>query len=146
VSADQPRRLFSYSVASALLDELRLIVQAMQGAKRSAERAQQQLQRVAPAMRGNGHAQQAEALERDLEAAVSELRARLDELQRIGVELKDIDLGLVDFPCLHNGRIVDMCWLVSEPAIAHWHERDAGFAGRQTLAPPADEEWSDGTL
>jgi hypothetical protein len=146
VSVDQPRRLFRYSAASALLDELRLIVRAMQGAKRAAEQAQQQLQRIAPAMRGNGHALQAQALERDIETAVNELRARLDELQRIGVELKDIDQGLLDFPCLHEGRVVDLCWMVSEPAIAHWHERDAGFAGRQRLERPTDDEWSDGTL
>jgi hypothetical protein len=146
VSATQPRRLFTYSAASALLDELRLIVHVMQGAKHAAEQAQRQLQRIAPSMRGNGHAAQAQELARDLEAAVSELRARLDELQHIGVELKDIDMGLLDFPCLHDGRVVDLCWMVSEPAIAHWHERDAGFAGRQRLVRPADDEWSDGTL
>ena len=98
MSADRPRRLFTYSEASELLEDLRLIVRAMQDAKHSAEQAQQQLQRIAPAMRGNGHALQAQALERDLETAVNELRARLDELQRIGVELKDIDQGLLDIP------------------------------------------------
>jgi hypothetical protein len=129
-----------------LLDELRRIVHAMQGAKHAAEQAQLQLQSIAPSMRGNGHATQAQELERDLAAAVSVLRARLDELQRIGAELKDIDMGLLDFPCLHEGRVVDLCWMVSEPAIDHWHERDAGFAGRQRLVRRADDEWSDGTL
>jgi len=64
-------------------------------------------------------------------------RARLRELARelfdLGVELKDPYEGLVDFPCLKDGREVCLCWKQGEPAVDHWHETDAGFAGRRPL-------------
>jgi hypothetical protein len=57
------------------------------------------------------------------------------ELEALGVEFKGFDLGLVDFPSEMNGRVVHLCWRLGEPAIQHWHEVGAGFAGRQPLTP-----------
>ena len=56
-----------------------------------------------------------------------------------GVELKDYFAGLVDFPSRREGRVVYLCWRFGEPAVAYWHELEAGFAGRQKLdgGPPA---------
>jgi hypothetical protein len=51
----------------------------------------------------------------------------------MGVELKDIEEGLVDFRSMRDGRIVYLCWRQGEDTIAFWHELDAGFAGRQPL-------------
>jgi hypothetical protein len=60
------------------------------------------------------------------------------ELRRLGVELKDYDTGLIDFPCWMNNRAVYLCWRLGEPEVSHWHELEAGFAGRQKLlANPA---------
>ena len=56
-----------------------------------------------------------------------------EELRKLGVELKDYFTGLIDFPCLMDGREVYLCWRLGEPEVAHWHELDAGFAGRQKL-------------
>jgi len=51
-----------------------------------------------------------------------------------GIELKDISRGLIDFPCLRDGRLVLLCWQLGEPeSIEWWHEAEAGFAGRQRL-------------
>ena len=58
-------------------------------------------------------------------------------LKDLGIEMKGRDVGLVDFPGEIGGRPVYLCWRLGEPAVAHWHERDAGFAGRQPLAPNA---------
>jgi len=62
---------------------------------------------------------------------------RLDELihkiQDLGVLIKDINTGLLDFPALRNGREVYLCWKYGEENIAFWHEVEAGFAGRQSV-------------
>jgi hypothetical protein len=57
--------------------------------------------------------------------------AQVEEL--LEIELKDISRGLIDFPSLMDGREVYLCWLLGEEEIGHWHEIDAGFAGRQSL-------------
>lgn len=54
-------------------------------------------------------------------------------LTEIGCELKDLDLGLVDFPSYLNGALVYLCWKRGEPRIEYWHPIDSGFAGRQPL-------------
>jgi hypothetical protein len=54
-------------------------------------------------------------------------------LTQIGCELKDLRLGLVDFPSYRNGQLVYLCWKRGEPRIEHWHELDTGFAGRKKL-------------
>lgn len=52
----------------------------------------------------------------------------------LGVQLKDYTRGLIDFPCMRDGRVVMLCWqLGEEDHILWWHETDAGFAGRQRL-------------
>jgi hypothetical protein len=55
------------------------------------------------------------------------------ELDDLGVELKGIDDGLIDFPTTREGRVVYLCWRLGEDEIGWWHETDGGFAGRQPL-------------
>src|SRR5947208_7374801 len=59
------------------------------------------------------------------------MREYLKELADLGIELKDFDTGLIDFPCWLDDREVCLCWRLGEPTIEHWHEIDAGFAGRR---------------
>lgn len=63
--------------------------------------------------------------------------ARLDELVRLiqasGAVLKDINMGLLDFPSLREGREVYLCWRYGEDSVEYWHDLDTGFAGRQRL-------------
>lgn len=62
---------------------------------------------------------------------------RLDFLLRqvrdLGVEVKDLTTGLVDFPALHEERVIYLCWKYGEARIEFWHELDAGFAGRKRI-------------
>jgi hypothetical protein len=58
----------------------------------------------------------------------------MEEVCSEGCHLKDVDSGLVDFPTLWEGREVYLCWKLGEPEVGHWHEIEAGFAGRQSLA------------
>lgn len=73
-------------------------------------------------------------LQRDIQSAARTIDGFVRELTDLGVEMKGFDVGLVDFPGEMGGHPVYLCWRLGEPAVAHWHERDAGFAGRQPLA------------
>ena len=62
---------------------------------------------------------------------------RLDELihkvQELGIHIKDLTSGLIDFPAWHEGREVDLCWQSGEDGVEYWHEIEAGFAGRRLI-------------
>lgn len=64
----------------------------------------------------------------------AQLRTHLDELGRLGCEVKDPDAGLVDFYAQRGEETVFLCWKVGEPAVAYWHTLEGGFASRQPLA------------
>jgi hypothetical protein len=70
--------------------------------------------------------------------AEQRLRDAFAEIDSIGVQVKDLDIGLLDFPCEVDGRTVLLCWKLGESAITHWHGTDEGFAGRK----PVDERIS----
>ena len=72
--------------------------------------------------------------DKEYETTMDRLSELVDELHAVGVELKDFELGLVDFPAIHEGRDVLLCWKRGEADIGHWHEIDAGLAGRQSVA------------
>jgi hypothetical protein len=67
--------------------------------------------------------------------ATLDLQRTIAELQAADIVVRDVVRGLVDFPALRegDGEEIYLCWLVDEPEIAHWHELDAGFAGRRRL-------------
>jgi hypothetical protein len=62
-----------------------------------------------------------------------ELRDGLIELQELGVVLRDLERGLVDFPALRDGDEIYLCWEEGEEEIRYWHEPETGFAGRKPL-------------
>ena len=57
----------------------------------------------------------------------------LAEITAMGVQVKDLDIGLLDFPCVVEGRMVLLCWKLGEETITHWHGVDEGFAGRTPI-------------
>lgn len=74
------------------------------------------------------------ALRRRVAHLADDVRAALADLAALGVECKGLDVGLIDFPAVIAGVPAYLCWQLGEPAVAWWHRRDAGFAGRQLLA------------
>ncbi len=74
------------------------------------------------------------SLQADFDRETDRLEKLIDELTRIGVELKDPGRALLDFPALHEGREILLCWKAGEETITHWHEREAGYAGRKPVA------------
>ena len=72
---------------------------------------------------------------RKAERAKAEQRAKdaLAEIDSIGVQVKDLDIGLLDFPCEVEGQIILLCWKLGEKSITHWHGTSEGFAGRKPI-------------
>lgn len=71
---------------------------------------------------------------RSVSEAFLDLRGAATELDAMDIVLRDLDRGLVDFPAIRDDEEVYLCWVESEEdAITHWHDVDAGFAGRQPL-------------
>jgi len=69
------------------------------------------------------------------EKAIQCVRDAMAEIDAIGVQVKDLEIGLLDFPCEVDGQVVLLCWKLGETAITHWHGVSEGFAGRK----PVDE-------
>ena len=126
-------RLFTVAEANALLPELIPILTELRANKAKLDEARLALARLTPRMRSNGHGAEAVALERRLRDLTLALAAGVRRIAGQGVEVKDLDHGLIDFPSLRDGRVVFLCWRLGEGAIAYWHEVDAGFAGRRPL-------------
>jgi len=72
---------------------------------------------------------------RKAERAKAEQRVKdaLAEIDSIGVQVKDLNIGLLDFPCEVEGQIILLCWKLGEKAITHWHGLQEGFAGRKPI-------------
>jgi hypothetical protein len=67
------------------------------------------------------------------EKAIRRVKDALAEIDATGVQVKDIDIGLLDFPCKVEGEILLLCWKLGEPTIGHWHGTSEGFAGRKPI-------------
>jgi hypothetical protein len=94
------------------------------------------LRRVLPSEKAiidEAHREELVHIQEDLERGQERMREFEQELVNLGVELKDYQTGLIDFPCWMDDHEVYLCWRLDEPEVAHWHEMDAGFAGRRKL-------------
>jgi len=67
------------------------------------------------------------------ESAAARLRAAIEQVQETGCVLKDLDIGLIDFPTLFRGVEVYLCWKLGETGIRYWHGTDEGFRGRKAI-------------
>lgn len=79
------------------------------------------------------HSEELRQIEDEIDKDIRRVEGFVDELRQLNVELKDPVTGLVDFRALMDGRAVYLCWKLGEEEVAHWHEIDAGFSGRQPL-------------
>ena len=69
----------------------------------------------------------------EIDKFVQQAKDAIAEIDSIGVQVKDLETGLLDFPCMIDGEIVLLCWKMGEPHIDFWHTVDTGFRGRQPL-------------
>jgi len=121
-------RLFSREEANSLLPTLRpLLERAREVSAVLADREKRRHLRSVTVGNGGG------AAAREMMAEGDELSRIVTEITRLGVVVRDPSTGLVDFPAEREGEPVYLCWRLEEGEVAHWHDRDSGFAGRQPL-------------
>ena len=122
-------RHFSVEEANSLLPRVRSIIESVLAARQRVLDAQPEVWPVLEKAIGNGGSQKAGALVEEFK----KIERGIQAIQDLGIVVKDINIGLVDFPALRSGREVLLCWQYNEPTVAFWHELHTGFAGRQPL-------------
>ena len=124
-------KLFTIQEANALLPSVRIILAKIQRAHRKLVHYREDAKKAAAAAeQGGGGIENGVAYA----AVLTGLTVQLSELETLGVQLKDFERGLVDFPSLRDGRVVLLCWQLGEgDELEWWHGVDAGFAGRTPL-------------
>src|SRR5215204_1219885 len=124
-------KVFTVQEANALLPNVRTNVGKIQRAHRQLSRYREDAQKAAEAAElGGGGLPNGIAYA----GVLTQLTTHVAELEALGVQLKDFERGLVDFPSLRDGRIVLLCWQLGEgDELEFWHDIDAGFAGRTPL-------------
>jgi hypothetical protein len=129
----KPEKLFRVDEANAIVPRLCLLIERLQ---RGALRLRDEMAALARETGAEVEGLSAEHLLRHRPAAralVEELDALVQEIEQSGAHLKDVQLGLVDFPAEREGELVYLCWQFGEPEVAFWHPIESGFAGRQPL-------------
>ncbi len=130
-------KTFTLDEAQSLLPILEsLLKQAIHG-KKLIEEVDAELQETAHRVFLNGgtlvnvvHLARRKA---EREKALQRLKDVIAEIDATGVQVKDLDIGLLDFPCRVEGEIILLCWKLGEATIAHWHSTTDGFAGRKPI-------------
>ncbi len=130
------KKYFTVAEANATLPLLRSILRDLTELAQELGERYQRLTRL----QGAGHLDQAHQEEiqvilAEYEQGQEKMKEYEKELRGLHVELKDYVTGLIDFPCMRNGREVYLCWRMDEPTVNHWHDLNAGFAGRKKLTP-----------
>ena len=130
-------RTFTLDEAKMLLPVLESLLRTAISGKKLMEEVDGELQELSHRIFLNGgtHVDVVAVARRKAERAKAEQRAKdaLAEIDSIGVQVKDIDIGLLDFPCEVDGKTVLLCWKMGENSITHWHGTDEGFAGRKLI-------------
>jgi len=122
-------KLFTVEEANELLPDLRRLMAGL-------DRTRSRLRQLEPeARRAAERATESGGTPFGIEYAAVVARSLVltQQVLGLGVEIKDFEQGLCDFPHLRGGRIVYLCWKKGEPRIEWWHDVEAGFAGRQPL-------------
>ena len=122
-------RHFTVEEANDLLPQLRALLEEIRTLRDHLVVEWQNAQPVLRVAPQNGGGREASGYV----SQVRRLNLRLRHFSRLGVYLKDIDRGLIDFPHLREGREVFLCWQYNEPAVCNWHELDVGFSGREPV-------------
>ena len=131
-----PKRVFTPAEANSALAEVRPAAERLVAVRsRMRELVGEQGTHVtAIGGTGGGYAaSDLKAAQSELEQLAEEAAAAVRELDGLGVVVKDLDLGLLDFPGLRDGEEVELCWQVGEDAVEYWHPLEAGYRGRKPI-------------
>jgi len=129
-------RHFTPEEANAELEHVRPLVERLVEERREHTEALERQEQLEGKIRGNGGgippAELASATA-EVDAVARRLAHIVDEIGSHGAQVKDLDSGLIDFPALHHGETVLLCWQLGEDEIAWWHTVEDGFEGRRPL-------------
>ena len=130
--APMSSRTFTLDEAHSLLPVLESLLRTAINGKKLMEEVDAEMQALSHRIFVNGgtHVDVVPLARRKAEQRAKDALAEIDS---IGVQVKDIDIGLLDFPCEVEGQIVLLCWKLGESGITHWHGTDEGFAGRKPI-------------
>jgi hypothetical protein len=126
-----PRRSYTIEEANALVPQVRAVILQLAVEQRRLDEAHGAVLRH---LEGNGDPRsgpETERLERQAAEIAEGLRSLVTVLELLGVQLRDVEMGLVDFPGERDGEAVWLCWRLADPAVAFWHRTDEGFASRK---------------
>jgi hypothetical protein len=130
-------KIFTLSEAQTLLPVVEALLRKAQAAGARAGELEREMQQLSQRifMSGGMHVNVVQAAKRraEREKATQEARDTLAEIDEIGVQVKDLAQGLLDFPCIVEGQTVLLCWKLGEKEIGFWHTEEDGFAGRKPL-------------
>jgi hypothetical protein len=129
-------RHFTPAEANELLPTVRALAERMVAHRRALAVATVRHARIAAKIAGNGggvRPHEVDELRAAIEAEAAEVVRCVEELQTLGVVVKDLDQGLVDFPARRGDEEVLLCWRVGEDEVGYWHGLEEGFAGRKRL-------------
>jgi hypothetical protein len=128
-------RVFTRDEAERLLPRIAPLLEELRDLKQQHDASEAQVTKLQVRTQGNGH-----DLDVDLsrarmgqQQAAVEINGTIERVKALGAEVKDIDMGLIDFRGVVQGREVYLCWKLGEDRIAWWHELDSGYATRQPL-------------
>jgi hypothetical protein len=130
-------RTFTLGEAQSLLPILESLLRAAINGKKLIETVDSELQQLAHRVFLRGgilvNIVQMARRKAEREKAIQRVKDAIAEIDATGVQVKDLDIGLLDFPCEVDGSIVLLCWKLGEKGITHWHGVSEGFAGRKPI-------------
>jgi len=130
-------RTFTLSEAQRLLPILESLLKTAINSKQLIEQVDTELQDLGHRIFLNGgtlvNVLEVARRKSEREKAVQRAKDAVAEIHATGVQVKDLDIGLLDFPCKVEGEIILLCWKLGEEKIAHWHSPEEGFAGRKPI-------------
>ena len=127
---DQEAHLFTPQEASKLLPDIKPKIKELIERKKVVARLHNEIEKYN--LFGFRTAEVAEKAAQ-LDAFVEEMTRKVSELEDLGVQVKDLDFGLVDFPAERYGESVMLCWRYGEPEVSFWHKPNEGYNGRKPL-------------
>jgi len=130
-------KTFTLDEAQSLLPVLESLLKRATEGKQSADEVESGLTELARRIYLSGgmrvDAVKVARLRAEMEGHLKLVRESIAEIDSIGVQVKDLEAGLLDFPCRMDDQVVLLCWRRGEPAIEHWHTVEDGFQGRKPV-------------
>ena len=124
-----PLKTFTLEEANSYLPQIEELLEEMSNVREQLVTNAPALEQAMAHAPGNGGSKAAG----EYLLLLQRFNAAYETLRTFGCELKDLKMGLIDFPAYRNGELVYLCWKRGEPRIEYWHELDAGYRGRKKL-------------